>query len=90
MTYRPTGRGFVPGVPRRELSAEEARQYGVEHSSLYERVAPPKPAPPAKATKNPSAKGTQEATEAAATDVAVERAEDATRRSGAIEQGGEA
>lgn len=31
------GPGFLPGVPARDLSDEEAESYGVENSGLYER-----------------------------------------------------
>ena len=39
MTWKYVGDGeFIPGVPARDLSDEEASEHGVEDSPLYERV----------------------------------------------------
>ena len=32
------GKGWVPGVPARDLTDAEAKQYRVEDSGVYERV----------------------------------------------------
>ena len=44
--WKYTGKGFVPGVPARDLTDEEMKTYRVEESGLYERV--PEPRKPAR------------------------------------------
>ena len=49
-TWRYKGGGFIPGVPARDLTAEEAERYGPERllaSGLYEPPAEPQEAAPA-------------------------------------------
>ena len=42
--YKYTGAGFIPGVPARDLTDEEAQEYGVTDSPLYEKQAAKKSA----------------------------------------------
>lgn len=45
MKLKYLGGGFLPGVPSRDLSEEEAHEYGVSNlvkSGLYEKVGRPK------------------------------------------------
>lgn len=38
MTFKYVGKGeFLPGVPARDLTDDEAKEYGVEASPLYEK-----------------------------------------------------
>lgn len=38
MTYKYVGGGFIPGVPARDLTDAEAKEFGVEESPLYEKI----------------------------------------------------
>lgn len=38
MTYRYMGGGYIPGVPTRDLTDEEAAEYRVTANPLYERI----------------------------------------------------
>lgn len=45
MKLKYIGRAWLPGVPARDLSEEEAEQYGIDYlinSGLYEKVGRPK------------------------------------------------
>jgi hypothetical protein len=38
------GAGFIPGVPARDLTDEEAKEYAIADSPLYEKADKKKPA----------------------------------------------
>jgi hypothetical protein len=45
MKLKYNGKGFVPNIPARDLSEEEAREYGIMrllNTGLYEKVGRPK------------------------------------------------